>query len=81
MREHMSNMYKIQEEGVCNITIKEVSIKGTKETLVEAKVEGILVEEEEDRLYVIIVMNLDTWHGIVRICVRCARIVEHWITR
>jgi hypothetical protein len=37
-----------QKWGVHNTTIKEVSIKGTKETLVEAEVEGILEEEEED---------------------------------
>jgi hypothetical protein len=33
----------------CNIIIKEVSIQGTKETLVEVEAEEILVEEEEDR--------------------------------
>jgi hypothetical protein len=52
----------LQQKGVVhNIIIKEVSIKGTEETLAEAEVEEILVEEEEDRLYVITVINLDTW--------------------
>jgi hypothetical protein len=70
-----------QKWGVHNTTIKEVSIKGTKETLAEAEVEGILVEEEEDRLYVITVINLDTWPTTARIHVRHAHIAEHWITR
>jgi hypothetical protein len=80
-------MYKIQkenvaaEEGVHNIIIKEVSIKGTKENLVEAEVEEILVEEEEGRLDVINVINLDTWPTTTRIRVRCEHILEHLITR
>jgi hypothetical protein len=39
-----------QQKGVVhNITIKEVSIKGIEETLVEVEAREILVEEEEDR--------------------------------
>jgi hypothetical protein len=64
------------KQGVHNTTIKEVSIKGTKETLAEVEVEGILEEEEEDRLYVTIVINLDTCPVTSRIHVRCAHIVE-----
>jgi hypothetical protein len=73
MREHTSDMYRIQEEnvaaevGVHNTTIKEVSIRGIEENLVEAEVEGILEEEEEDRLYVTTVINLDTWPMTSRI--------------
>jgi hypothetical protein len=33
---------------VCSITLRKVSIRRTKRILVEAKVEGILVEEDED---------------------------------
>jgi hypothetical protein len=40
----------LQQKGVVhNITIKEASIKGTEETLVEVEAEEILVEEEEDQ--------------------------------
>jgi len=34
---------------MCNIMIIEVLIRGTKKILAEDKVEGILVEEEEDQ--------------------------------
>jgi len=51
---------------VRSITLGEISIRGTNKILVEAKVEGILVEEDEDRLSVIIVINQDTWPEIVR---------------
>jgi tRNA A22 N-methylase len=52
----------LQQKGVVhNIIIKEDLIQGTEETLAEVEVEEILVEEEEDRLYVIIVINQDTW--------------------
>ena len=54
---------------VCSITLRKVSIRRTKRILVEAKVEGILVEEDEDRLSVIIVINQDTWIEIARTCV------------
>jgi hypothetical protein len=56
-----------QRGVVHSITIREVSIRGTEETLVEAEVEGLLVEEDEDRLSVITVINLDTWPMISRI--------------
>jgi len=60
--------------------MKEVSIQGTYDTLVEDEVKGILEEEEEDRLYVTNVINLDTWPMITIIHVQCAHIVDHWIT-
>jgi hypothetical protein len=39
--------------------MKKFSIQGTEETLAKAKVEEILLEEE-DQLYVITVINWDT---------------------
>jgi hypothetical protein len=52
---------------VHSIKIKEVSIRGTEENLVEVGIEGLLVEEDADRLFVITVINLDTWPMISRI--------------
>jgi hypothetical protein len=63
-----------------SITIREVSIRGTQETLVEARVEGLLVDEDEDRLSVITAIKLDTWPTITKIYVRCVHIIEYWIT-
>jgi hypothetical protein len=70
-----------QKWVVCNIIIKEASIKRIKETLAEAEVEEILVEEEEDGLYVIIIINPGTCPTIVRIHVQCAHTRENWIIR
>jgi hypothetical protein len=64
---------------VRSITFKGVLIKGTKETLVETKVEGLLVEGYEDRLSIITVINLDTWTNIERIHVPHAHIAKQRI--
>jgi hypothetical protein len=64
----------VQKEVVQSITIKEGSIRGTEGNLVEVREEEILVEEDAYLLSVIIVINLDTWHRIVRIHVRRAHI-------
>jgi hypothetical protein len=63
----------------CSITINKVLIRGTYQILAKAKVEEILVEEDEARLYVIVVINLDTWPKIARTFVPRAHIAEHWI--
>ena len=50
----------LRQKGVAhNIIIKEDLIQGIEETLAEDEVEEILVGEEEDRLYVTIVINCD----------------------
>jgi hypothetical protein len=67
--------------GVRNIEIKEVSLKGTEENLVEVELVGILEEEEEDQLYVTTVINLDTWRATTRIHARHAHIAKNWIIR
>jgi hypothetical protein len=87
LRERTSDIYRIQEENtgawmgvVCSITLREVSIRGTKKILAEAEVEGILVEEDEDRLSVITVINQDTWPEISRtLCTMCTycRALDH----
>jgi hypothetical protein len=48
-----------QKGVVCNIIIKEDLIQEIGEILVEVEAEEILVGEEEDRLYVTIVINQD----------------------
>jgi len=56
-----------QRGVVHSITIREDSIRGIEETLVEAEVEGILVDENEDRLSVTTIIHLDTWFAIAKI--------------
>jgi hypothetical protein len=65
---------------VRSIKIREGSIKGRKGTLVEVGEEELLVEEDTNRLSVTIVMNLDTWLVISRICVQSAHTAENYIT-
>jgi hypothetical protein len=49
--------------------------------LEDTEEEGILVEEEEDRLYVTIVINQEIYHATTRIYVQHAHTIEHWTMR
>ena len=64
-------------EIACIIMVIEVLIRGTEKFLAKDEVEGILVEEDEDQLFVIIVINLDTFPNIFKILVPHAHIIEH----
>jgi hypothetical protein len=64
-----------------SITINKVLIREIEKILVEAEVEGSLVEEDEAQLSSITVINLDTWTKISRTRGPCAHIAENWITQ